>query len=152
MKTSPTMPCHWHLSTRSWRVCSSSRCCWIRNLREVGKGLQMHKKKIIIQHSLFYECRTLKTSETQKLHDGWQGLFQVLSWPFADWEHVWKINTNYISYLHGVAGVERFYLINSYFLLSSLCENPQIRSAATSGMYSSLWISCSCKRDTGTIL
>lgn len=45
MKTSPTMPCHWHLSTRSWSVCSSSRCCWIRNLREVGKGLQVPEEE-----------------------------------------------------------------------------------------------------------
>lgn len=39
MNTSPMMPFHWHLRTRSWRVWRSSRCCWIRNLKELGNGL-----------------------------------------------------------------------------------------------------------------
>lgn len=125
MKTSPTMPCHWHLSTRSWSVCSSSRCCWIRNLREAGKGLQVQEKIIFknilcsmnAEHWNPLKHKSFMMTDVVFLH--------VLSWP-----------ANYISYLRGAAGVKCFYLIKSYFLRSSLCEKPQIGSAATSRMYS----------------
>lgn len=111
IKTSPMMPCHWHLSTRSCRVCSSSRCCWIRNLRELGNGLKTIRRKT---NSTRRCCWSLGTRWSWAVITVTSCVEDLEEFPLC------------------FAGVYHLLLFNK--LISSL--QTQIRSVAASGMNS----------------
>lgn len=65
----------------------------------------------------------------------------IFSRPFADCEHVSKINSDYISYLHGVTGVYLIYCSRITARTLKLDLQPHLECTV------SVWISCSYERN-----
>lgn len=130
MKTSPTMPCHWHLSTRSCSVCSSSRCCWIRNLRELGKGLKGPREEEEADYWNFSLLRMLNTEILWNIKASWWLTFSF--WTFS--AELLLIVIILVIIL--ATCMESLVFLWSTVLISLWEPSNYCRSAATSGMYS----------------
>lgn len=70
----------------------------------------------------------------------------IFSRPFADCEHVSKINSDYISYLHGVIGVYLIYCSPITVRTLKLDVQPHLECTV------SVWISCSYERNRDSFI